>query len=140
MKIIKKYVYLLAAVTAITLTACDDNNNFDKNAKELLNNRVIYFADSSSETYKKYAFEDNKLTIYSYKDKDMKELKDTQSYSLYYDNDKFTAISSKDGKENCKITTCENDDYVFVSCDDNDIFVRGWDTKSQALIDDTRSK
>ena len=134
-----RYVTLITIATSIMLfTGCGDNN-FDKSIKDdiLTSTEKWYEIDSTRELYQTFEFDENTLTKYIYNDKYFNELIDIKKFNIQFvDDDKFNIV--EDGVSySCKVDTCNNNQFVMVSCNANETGVKeliycGWNSQDKA--------
>ena len=146
MNYINRKVYFMFLILIVFFSACQGivNNNTDegfleKSAKEFLDQNIIYYVDSSENQYIKYFFKNNYIIAYRYETKEMRKLKSMQTYEIYYNSDTELTVIDKNSTKECSFITCENDNYIVISCDDKKILLRGWRTLKEAIKDDNKT-
>jgi len=147
MKILyKKVLFMLLIASPLFFSGCEgivdekiDESFIQKSAKELLDKNALYFVDTSGPQYSKYLFKENYLIEHNFETKKMEKVVSTKRYEIYYINDYDMTIVENNRTRECSFITCEEDNYVVISCDEKDIFLRGWRELEDAIIDDSET-
>ena len=130
----KKITVVLTAIfLAIFFSGCelDTTDQFDIDKKEILTSSRWYDIDKNADTYTISRFTDGTVVQDFYTDASFREIAYTKHYTIDYSGDRIY-LTDEYGRHICKYSSCEDDDWMVISCDADQPYVKGWKTRSQA--------
>jgi len=131
-----RYISLLMTIVVpIMFTNCefDTTDQFDeKSSKEILTSNVWYYADTPADKYIMSEFTAYRLSQNVYEDASFSNVIYSKKYTVQYNGD-ILYLQDEYGQHVCNFTTCQNHDWIAISCDGGTVYIEGWRTKSLAL-------
>jgi hypothetical protein len=131
-----RYITILVTLAVgIMFNGCnlDTTDQFNqKSSKEVLTSNVWYYIDKPAEQYIISEFTNNRVTQNHYEDGSFSNLLYKKKYTATYHGN-IIYLNDEYGEHVCDYTTCENKEWILVSCDAGTVYIEGWKTKGLAF-------
>ena len=131
----KVSIILISMVSSIILfNSCDldTTDQFDKvDKRDTLTSSRWYYIDKNADEYTVANFTDNSVNQDFYTDAGFREIAYTKHYTIDYSGDTIY-LTDEYGKHTCKYNSCQNDDWMTITCDADQPYIMGWRTRALA--------
>ena len=134
----KKITLITLALTFLFFSGCK-NQDFDKSLREDVLDKTDkwYEIDSTRDLYQTFKFNGDMLIKDLYSDRGFSELIDRKSFEIDFTDDNKFNVTEDGVNYSCEISTCNNDEFLAVSCKANEVGVKeliyyGWNSQDKA--------
>ena len=130
----KKLLILFTMTMSVFFIGCDlgNSNKFEEpNKRDILTANNWYYIDNNADDYTIVKFTDNRVLQDFYTDSSFREIAYTKTYNVDYAGDKIY-LTDEYGKHTCKYNSCQNNEWMVITCDADQPYVKGWKTRALA--------
>jgi len=130
----KVLILILVTASSIYFSGCDLDNSSDfesVDSRDILTANDWYYIDPNADEYTVANITDNMITQDFYTDSSFSEVAYTKQYKIEYEDDTLY-LTDEYGEHICKYNSCENNEWMMITCDANQPFVKGWSTRALA--------
>jgi hypothetical protein len=133
----KHYISLITiTIVSIFFSACqlDTTDQFDLDVEKTLKSKKWYSIDNVSKDYTIAEFSDSKATVYYYENSSFTNQTGSKEYGItYYKDSKKIRLSDEYGDHECEYISCDDDNWMVITCDADIPVLKGWTTRSAAV-------
>jgi len=131
----KNISIVLTIIMSIFFVGCDLSSSDDfkeKDVKSILTSNNWYYIDKYTDKYTLANFTDESVDEEHYTDSSFTTVDYTEHYSIKYNGEKIYLTDDNGVEHTCSYTSCEDDNWMIISCDGGQPYIQGWTTKSLA--------